>query len=245
MDQDLKGVLWNEKSYSKFLELLWSNQDIQYQKFHRSLFKEDISNIGIRMPILKKYAKQISKGDYSSFFSVVGHQCYEETIIYGLVIGFASIEFSEKLKELDKFMIYNTNWAINDTVCANLKDFKNNKEDGFLYILECLKDHNPWKIRFGIVLLLDFYVEEKYIDDILLLSKKINVKEYYVQMAISWLLSICYIKFPEKTEKLLKDQILDPFVQNKTISKIKDSYRVTKDQKIELEKYRSKKGGNK
>ena len=236
----LNLFIWNKEEYLKFLEFLWKNQDIKYQKFHAKLCKNEIHNIGVRTPILKKLAKEISKGDYNAFFSIIEPQYYEEIVIYGLVIGFSNMEFSEKLKKIDEFMIYNTNWAINDIVCANLKDFKENKEEGFLYILECLKDHNPWKIRFGLVLLLDFYINENYIDNILLIVKKIKTKEYYVQMAIAWLLSICYIKFPEKTEKLLEKKCLDIFIQNKTISKIKDSYRVRKQQKYNLEKYRIK-----
>ena len=93
---------------------------------------------------------------------------------------------------------------------------------------------NPWSQRFGLVLLLDHYIKEENLDFIYKICKKIKTEDYYVKMAISWLLSICYIKYPSSTLNFLKKANLDKFTYNKTISKICDSKRIDKSVKEKL-----------
>ena len=130
-----------------------------------------------------------------------------------------------------RFLPYNTKWAINDSVCANLKQFRKYQKEGFLWITKRLKSSNPWDIRFGFILLLDHYINDQYIDIILKLCCHTYIDHYYVNMAIAWLLSFCYIKYPDKTTKIIEKIQLSKWIQNKTISKIRDSYRVSKDKK--------------
>ena len=94
-----------------------------------------------------------------------------------------------------------------------------------------LKKEETFSVRIGLILLLCFYVEKEYIFDILQLVKTVTHEEYYVGMGLAWLLAECYIKYPEETLVLLKEKSLSSFVQNKTISKIRDSYRVSKEEK--------------
>lgn len=227
-----------KNNYNNFLEFLYSKRDTKYLEFHSKLLKDKTNLIGIRVPILKEIAKKISKGDYLSFFQNNTHNTYEEKMIHGLVIGYLNISFKELLKELDLFIPYVDNWAINDVVCANLKAFKKYPKEGYTYIQKLLKDKNSWYIRFGLVLLLDFYINEDYIDNILDIANNIKSTDYYVQMANAWLISICFIKFEEKTYQFLLNNELDDFTFNKSISKICDSYRVEKLVKEELRKLR-------
>ena len=93
-------------------------------------------------------------------------------------------------------------------------------------------------MRFGVVLLLNYYINETYIDEVIKLVKSINNDNYYVKMAISWLISICYIKYKNKTIELFKNNDFDKFIINKSISKINDSHRVNKADKDLIKKYR-------
>jgi len=230
-----------DKDYNIFINFLYSLKDEKYKEFHFKLLKDkNINLIGIRVPILKKIAKEIAKKDYKSFIKNNTCSTYEEIMIYGLVIGYLKIPFKDVLDLLNDFISYNNNWAINDTVCANLKCFNNNLEEGYIYINKLLKSNNEWKIRFGLVLLLDFYINDKYIDDILKICNNINNDSYYVKMANAWLISICFIKYKDKTYKFLLNNNLDNFTFNKTISKICDSYRVNKMVKEELKLLRRK-----
>ena len=226
---NLNNINWN-KDYNIFIEYLYSLQDKKYLEFHSKLVK-DKNIIGIRIPILKKIAKDIAKSDYESFIKNNTHTTYEESMLHGLVIGYLKRPFKEILDMISIFIPYNDNWAINDTVCANLKVFKNNQQEGFEYISKLLNTNNDWYIRFALVLLLDHYINDSYIDKILSIANSINSDEYYVKMANAWLLSICYIKYPNETYKLLLNNKLDTFTFNKTIDKICDSYRVDESKK--------------
>ena len=231
---NLENINWNKDNYNKFINYLFTFEDIKYKEFHSKLI---LSNnlIGIRTPILKEIAKKISKGDYKTFIKLNKHEIYEEIIIHGLIIGYLS-DFNESLSLLDNFIPYVDNWAINDIVCANMKCFNNNQEEGYVFILECISSDNPWIVRFGIVLLLNFYINDNYIDKILDICNTIKSDDYYVRMAIAWLISICYIKYKNKTLNFLKQTKIDDWTFNKAIQKIIESTRVEIDEKIELKK---------
>ena len=97
----------------------------------------------------------------------------------------------------------------------------------------------------GIVLLLDYYLHDTYIDNTLEVVTKLKTKEYYVGMAIAWLVATSYIKYKEKTLIYIVN-IKDDFIYNKTLSKIIDSRRISDDEKkfIKSLKRESKKIGN-
>lgn len=88
------------------------------------------------------------------------------------------------------------------------------------------------------VLLLNYYINDKYIDLILKIANNINSEEYYVKMANAWLISICYIKYPNKTKIFLNNTKIDKWTYNKSISKICDSKRISDKEKIVLKKLR-------
>lgn len=217
-------------NYSTFVTYLYKFEDKKYKEFNEKLFKENINSIGIRMNNLKNIAKVIDK----ETISMLKFNYFEEKMIYGLYIGYLKTSFKDVLKEIDKFIIYNDNWAINDSTCSNLKIFKSNLDEGFIFINKYLKSNEPFKIRFALVLLLNYYINDKYIDKILTICDNIRNDNYYVKMANAWLISMCYIKYQKKAYKFLLNNKLDNFTINKAISKIKDSYRVPKEEKIML-----------
>lgn len=224
-----------DNEYNKFLKYLYTLQDKKYLEFHSKLVANS-NIIGIRTPILKNIAKEIAINNYNSFIKNNTHSTYEETILHGLVIGYLKAPFKEILDYLDIFIPFNDNWAVNDIVCANLKVFKKNQNEGFKYINKLIKSKNEWNIRFGLVLLLDHYINDNYIDKIFDIIDNIKSDEYYVKMANAWLLSICYIKYPDKSYKYMLSSKLDDFTFNKAISKICDSYRIAKNIKENLKK---------
>lgn len=226
---------FDEKTYKVFLDYLYTLQDKKYREFHSKLI---ISNnlIGVRTPELKRIASLIAKGNYNRFIKFNNKNLYEEKVLYGLVLGYLKIDFESRLDLLRDFIPYVDNWAINDIVCANMKCFKVNQEEGYDFILECISRDNPWIVRFGIVLLLNFYINDNYIDKIFVLCENIYSDDYYVKMAIAWLISICYIKYKNKTLEFLKQTRIDDWIYNKAIQKIIESTRVEFDEKIELKK---------
>lgn len=216
---------------------LFKYQDLEYKKFNdKILNNETYPTIGIRIPILRNLAKEWAKNDYLDYINSK-HTYYEEYMIHGLILGYIKIPFNELLDELDKFIPYIHDWAMVDIPVSNLKNFKKNLDIGYNYILKLL-EKDTFSIRFGLILLLDYYLNDEFIDRVLDIVLSVKNNEYYVMMAKAWLLSVAYIKYKDKTIKILESNKLDKDTINKTISKICDSYRVSTEDKLEVKKLR-------
>ena len=143
----MDNIIWNKKTYKEFLKYLESNSDSKYKEFHFNLLNDDIELYGVRTPLLKKIAKDISRTNYKEWLKYNNHKTYEEIIIHGLVLGCLKASFKEFLDEFDKFMPFISNWAICDIVCANSKMFKKNLDDGLAYICKKVNSNKPQKLR--------------------------------------------------------------------------------------------------
>ena len=104
----------------------------------------------------------------------------------------------------------------------------------FAYAVCLVKDRREFVARFGIVMLLDHFITDTYIDEVLQVLDEVSHDGYYVKMAVAWAISICYVKFEEKTMVLLRENTLDDFTYNKSLQKITESYRVTKEDKARI-----------
>lgn len=228
-----KQEVWNQQKYQTWITSLQSERDLDYLKFQQSLIPEKENIIGIRMPRIRKIAKEISKTDLPSFLAHNQHFYYEETMIHGLLLENEK-DFHVLLKRLEEFLPYNDNWAVNDSISNHLKQFKKHQEEGFRWISKQLYSQKPWNIRFGYTLLLSHFVNETYIDAILNECNQKQYDTYYVKMAVAWLLSICYIKFPVQTERFFQNNHLDAWTHNKAIQKICESFRVSLEAKKHL-----------
>ena len=222
-----------------FIDYLFTKQDKKYRDFHSSLILSD-KLIGIRVPILRMIGKEISKYDFSNMFNF-NNFYFEERMILGLAIGYAGYSFEKTILFLNKFLKYIDNWSICDSVSSNLKILKKEQEEGMEYIKCNINSNDEFTERLCYVLLLNHFINDNYIDDIMDLLYKFKSKnKYYVDMAVSWLISFIYIKYPDMIIKLFSDNILQKNIQNKAISKICDSYRVKSEEKILLKGFRVK-----
>lgn len=229
---NLTKTNWNQQDYEEFRAYLEKLGDDTYRDFQIKLVPEGLGKIiGIRLPSMRKIAKEISKGDYSGFLSSCEPQYYEETMIKGLVIGYCKADFETVCDMIKHFVPEITNWAVCDSFCNSLSIFDKKLEEGFEFLQTYRSSDQAYQIRFLLVMLLNYYVKEDYLDALFQICGDIDHESYYVKMANAWLLSVCYVKFPEKTEEYLKKCNLDDFTFRKTISKICDSYRVEKDKK--------------
>lgn len=216
---------------------LFIYQDLKYKEFNDKIINnKKYSTIGIRIPILRKLAKEMAKnGQIDYIYS--NHTYYEEYLISGLIIGYLKKPFNEILDLLDKYIPYMKDWSMVDLPASNLKCFKNNLNEGYQYILKLLKQ-DTFKIRLGYVLLLDYYINDEYVDKIIDLILNDKNTEYYIVMSKAWLLSYIYLKYPKIIKDILKNKKLDKTLNNLTISKICDSYRVNIEDKQILKGYK-------
>ena len=223
---------WNKENYQKFLDYLDANKDLKYREFHYKLLKDNSINfIGVRTPMLKEVAKQISKTNYTDFIKLNTLKTYEEKTIYGLLLGYLKIDFNDLLNLIDNYLINIDNWATCDLTCANLKIFKKNKDLGFNYLKSKINSNNIWIQRFVVVMFLDYFLCDEYIDDVLKAISSIDTNEYYVEMALAWLLATAYINYQDKVLSLLESGKISKNVINLTIKKANESYRITQEKK--------------
>ena len=147
-------------------------------------------------------------------------------MLQGMVIGYIETGIEERLRCVADFIPKINNWSICDSFCSGLKFTKTNKKHVWDFLQPYLHSENEYEIRFGVVMLLIYFVEEEYIDTVLLLLDRIKHEAYYVKMAIAWAISICYIKMPETTMAYLRNNTLDDDTYNKALQKIIESLRV-------------------
>lgn len=210
---------------------LFELSDDKFKTFHSRLCPNTDNIIGVRLPLLRQLAKEIAKGDWRNFLSNSKEEYYEEILINGLVIAYAKCDVEERLNYIESFVPKIDNWAICDSFCNTLKFVNKNKEIMWEFIQSYLKSYNEFEIRFAVVIILNYYITEDYIDLVLKTLDNIKHDGYYVKMAIAWAISMCFVKFEEKTMAYLKDNSLDDFTYNKSLQKICESLRIDKNTK--------------
>lgn len=219
---------------------LQNHIDETYKQFHTSLVPGLTEMLGVRIPILRELAKKAAKEDYCGFVQDFQPGCYEEVMIRGMMIGYGKFSIEEQQKELKKFVPLINNWAVCDSCCTTYKFMKKNQEEWFSFLEPYLNSGQEYEIRFAVVCLLDFFIQEAFIDRVLSCFSALHHDGYYVKMAVAWAVSVCYVKFPEKTEEFLQKNTLDDFTHNKAIQKIRESCRVSKEDKERLNTWKRK-----
>lgn len=233
---ELNRELWdlsNKKEYYEYLDSLSIGKKIEWT---RKIVNTDMEVLAIPVPKLRLIAKEIMKGNYISFLDLKLLDNYESTMVYGIIINKLK-DFKLIKKYLDIYVNYIDNWSSCDVLSIETKD----KDKLFDLALSYIKSNKPFVRRVG------FRIFLKYLEDKVYLSKIFDVidvfyneEHYYVNMIIAWLLCEAFIKSRELTLKYLEKNTLSAFVVNKTISKCRDSYRISLDDKVMLLKFKRK-----
>ena len=215
-------------------EKLYNLSDEEYKEFQKSLCPNVNDIIGVRLPKLREIAKKIAKDNPIEFLDKYNPECYEERMIYGLVIGYMKADFNTRLRYLDKFVPIIDNWAVCDCTCSTLKFTEKNLENMWKYLQKYLESKNEFEVRFGVIMLMDYYIRDEYIDEVLEIYNNIVIDKYYVKMGIAWAISVIFVKYEERARRFLKNNKLDGFTFNKSLQKIIESNRVSKEVKDEM-----------
>lgn len=216
---------------------LFELQDKKYQEFHSGVCPNTENIIGVRVPILRNYAKTLVK-QYSidELLKNIGNNYYEEIMLQGMIIGLGKETLETTLNRIEKFVPKINNWAVCDVFCGGLKIVEKNKKEVWNFINKYLKSSKEFEIRFGVVMILSYYIDKEYLKENFKIFNNIKHEGYYVKMAVAWAISICLIKFYNETVEFLKNSNLDKFTHNKSIQKAIESYRLTNEQKDFLRK---------
>jgi len=217
--------------------LLTEHINNDYKLFHKKICHTKYEILGVKIPILRKISKDLlKKYNYQDIINNLDLKYYEHVMIYGFIIANVKVSYEEKIKLIDNYLPLIDNWAICDTFISELKFINKYKKDFLEYTLSLLYSDKEYYLRFGIVVLLDYYINDEYIDKVL--NKMLEIKSdfYYVKMAISWCLSICLIKYFDKTIDFLtiNKNKFDEWTYNKALQKGIESYRISNDNKVLL-----------
>lgn len=216
--------------------------DSDYQKFSSALIPNVDNVLGVRMPELRKVAKEIAKGDWRSYLKNAEDEYFEEVMLQGLVIGYVNADIEELLGYVAAFVPKIDNWSVCDSFCVGLKFTKQHKERVWSFLQPYVVSENEYELRFGVVMVLDYYIEPEYIDRVLSLLDRVQHEGYYAKMAVAWALSICFVKLPDETMKYLAgENSLDLFTYNKALQKITESMRVEQDVKVLIREMKRRK----
>lgn len=206
--------------------------DVDYAKFHSGLVP-NVKILGVKVPVLRQIAKEFAKFD--DFLENVKLDTFEKISVACYYIGLTTID-DETLDSRLKFILpYIDNWAVCDTFVSSLKILK--KNNNYLpNILELLDSENDFVVRFAIVVLMSYYIDKNTLNGYLQRFVNLQGKNYYIDMAIAWFVSVAFVKEREATLQFLKCKIFNKDVQNKSIQKICESFRVIKEDKVLVKK---------
>lgn len=220
---------------------LFEMQDAEYRDFHAKLVPtmEKTKFIGIRTPMLRKFAKKFGKTEESEIFlQVLPHQYYEENNLHGLLIEQIR-DYDKCLEELERFLPFIDNWATCDLLALHM--MKKHRDVFIREVFRWIESDQPYTIRFGISMLMRHYLDEEFKTEYPEKVAAIRSEEYYVNMMRAWYFATALAKQYENVLPFLEKRQMDVWTHNKTIQKAIESYRITSEQKEYLRTLRIKK----
>ncbi len=216
----------------------FKNKDDKYKEFTSKLLPNipKDSVIGVKIPDIKKYAKEYYKDDESKLFlKTLPHKYLEENLLHGQLISLNK-NFDEVVELLDNFLPYVDNWSVCDTIKPNI--VKKYPKEFLKHLKKWIKSKEEYRVRFAIVALLTYYLDDNFTDEINELVLNIKSDKYYINMARAWYFSFALIKQYDKTIYIFENKLLDEWTNNKSIQKARESFRVSTFQKEVLLKYK-------
>lgn len=210
---------------------LFELQDLKYKDFHSKLMptvcKDKI--IGVRVPQLRKFSKELNKSELKEdFLNSLPHKYYEEDNLHAFLIEQIN-DFDECISALDNFLLFIDNWATCDMMTPKI--LGENPDLLYEKIQEWTKSKHTYTVRFAVVALIKFFMDERLDKKHLNLLLSIKSDEYYINMSIAWYLATALSSGWDLVIPYIENQKFDKWVHNKAIQKANESYRITKEQK--------------
>lgn len=219
---------------------LFEMQDLEYKKFHSKLMPTVNPDriIGIRVPMLRRFAKDFSKTSQANeFIKKLPHQYYEEDNLHAFIIEQIK-DYDSAVSELNRFLPFVNNWATCDMMTP--KVFEKNTDKLIRQVNIWISSEHTYTVRFAVNMLMKFYLEENFRTEYLQTVAEIKSDEYYIKMVQAWYFATALAKQWDSAVKIIEENRLDLWTHNKTIQKSVESYRITPEQKEYLKKLKRK-----
>ena len=206
-------------------------QDVSYRRFQQKLLPTLPGKmiIGIRTPALRSFAKEFAKmPDAKKFIKNLPHVYYEENNVHAFIIETIA-DFDDTVAALDAFLPYVDNWATCDSMSP--KALEKNIPALYKKIREWIASNKTYTVRFGIGMLMRFFLGKHFTLSSASLVSKIRSDEYYINMMIAWYFATALAKQYDAALPFIEKKKLDAWTHNKTIQKAIESYRIPDDRK--------------
>lgn len=188
--------------------------------------------LGVRLPALRKIARQLVQEHGAAAPDVCGAGTFEQVMLKGMTLGLLDEPLAALLPRVDAFLSEISDWSVCDSFCAGFKRAKTEAAALWPFVTAHLTDARPWAVRFAVVMLLFYYRDEAHLGAALPLLAAVVPGEYYVDMAVAWAVSLYYVKFPRETLPVLA--ALPAWTRRKAVQKVRESRQATAEQKREL-----------
>ena len=229
-----------DKHIKEIRQGLFALKDEKYKGFQKKLIPTVDENtvIGVRTPVLRKYAKDVSGTPGAVIFmQTLPHEYYEENNLHGMLIETMK-DYDECIAYLDEFLPYVDNWATCDLISPRV--FKKHKDELLVKIKEWMASDRVYTIRFGMEMLMTHFLDEDFKPEYLGMAADVHSEEYYVNMMIAWFFATALAKQYEASLPYIENHCMDRWTHNKTIQKAIESYRITDEQKRYLKSLKIK-----
>lgn len=210
---------------------LFALQDKKFREFNSKLIPNVPSDvvIGVRTPVLRSFAAEFAKTPESRvFLTLLPHKYQEENSVHSFLIEKIK-DYNETITALDEFLPYVDNWAVCD--CMKPAVFKKHKSELIQKIPEWLASRHTYTVRFGLGMLMSFFLDDDFSEDYLQMAAAVVSDEYYVNMMKAWYFATALAKQYESAVVYIQQKKLDVWTHNKTIQKAVESFRITDAQK--------------
>ena len=217
-------------TYNELIQTLKDNSDKQFDEFNSKIINSGVTTIGCKVPFVRKLAKGFTLAEVESF---PVHQYFEADLLRGIVVSNSKLNFVEKSKHLLDFAKNIENWAVCD--CSTVKIPKTENQLYFDFFRNLLSSEQPFVCRYGVVNLMSNYLDDEHINQVFdSLTTITQWGHYYVDMGVAWLIATAMAKCRNKTVEYMESegrQVLNKFTYNKALQKMRESYRVSTEDK--------------
>ncbi len=233
----------NEEIRQKLLTMA----DEDYRQFSASLIPGVETMLGVRIPQLRKMAKDIAKEDWKSAIEG-GHTYFEEVMLHGLVLSYVRLPLEQMLPYIRDFIPFVDNWSVCDSVFMGMKVFRTDRERTWQFLQPYLSSDREFEIRIALMVMMQHFLKcdkdgnecrrlrsvsmemlsadekaGKYLHRIFSELNKVKTDAYYASMMAAWLAAEAFCCFPKHTLEYIKKNTLDLMTRNRAVRKILES----------------------
>lgn len=203
----------------------------KYRDFSASLIPGVDNMLGIRLPKLRVVAKRLAKEDWEACMGWKDNKYFEETMLQGMVLGYAKADIAELLRAFEEFIPKINNWSVNDSFCNTFKAAGKYQKEVWDFLMGYKNSDKEYEVRVVAVMLMIYYLNDEYVDRTFDVLAELDTRTYYASMAVAWAFSAAWAKYPERTKKYLSEHTLDAATYKKTLQKCIESYKVSDEDK--------------